>query len=625
MAVIRPTLRSPPSAPPRRVPLPRLSPLSGIFVAFVALACAEFGMRILAPLEHSLTDAFIGLHARDVRPDPDIVVVDIDDASLSRMAELADRWPWPRSVHGEVAAGIAAQGARAIIFDVMFAEPDRTRPEHDALFNEQLKPLHNVYFPTVRLDPAGDASGALLRELAPALGMYQTRSTQPDARASLLLPLALNRENWRLGLINLLPDEDGVARRYVLHMPAYGWKIPSLPAHIALDLGYPLPDAQTLLLGWSSPDRKRVSFAELYEDFNREHRKRPADEFKDKIVLIGTAATGLNDLRVTPVSDFHPGMDILATAIDNLKNRTYMRPAPAWAPLAVTLLALTLVFSAFRRGYNTLAIGGGVAAGAAALLVAGYAATANLLLLPLATPIALAGALFGACTLYTYLHERRERLNAVHFFSRFVNPHVVRDLLERGGIPEQGQSREITVLFSDIRGFTTLSESSKPEEIVALLNRYFGRQVEVIFRHGGSLDKFIGDAIMAFWGAPLDDPEHAKHAVMAAVEMSENLEAFKRELGEAGKAFDVGIGLNSGPAVLGIIGSENKREYTAIGDTVNLGSRIEGMTKGVARILVSEETMRRCQDAFEFVDHGEHAVKGRARTVRLYEPVRRKS
>jgi adenylate cyclase len=607
------------------VPLSRLSPLAWIFAACVALAVAEHPVRILAPLEHQLSDSFIRLHARSVQPDPDVVLVDIDDASLARMGELADRWPWPRSVHGELAAGIAAQGAKAIVFDIMFAEPDRSRPEHDALFNDLLQPLPNVYFPSARLDAGGDSSGALLRELAPALGMLETRTVQPDARASLLLPYALRPENWRLGLINLLADEDGVARRYYLHMPAYGWKIPSLPARLAADLGYPLPDADALLLSWPSMHRKRVSYVDLYEDFNREKRLRPADEFKDKIVVIGTAATGLHDLRVTPMSEFHPGADILATAIDNLKNRTYMRPAPGWLPLLVTLLALALVFAAFQRGYNTLAIGGGVAAACAALLAASYVAVAGRLLLPLLTPAVMAVGLFGASTLYTYLHERRERLKAVHFFSRFVNPHVVRDLLERGGIPERGQSREITVLFSDIRGFTTLSETRKPEEVVELLNRYFGRQVEVIFRHGGCLDKFIGDAIMAFWGAPLDDREHAKHAVMAALEMSENLEAFKRELGEVGKAFDVGIGLNSGPAVLGIIGSENKREYTAIGDTVNLGSRIEGLTKGVARILISEDTMRRCQETFDFVDHGQHAVKGRERPVRLFEPIRRKS
>jgi adenylate cyclase len=603
----------------------RPSPLVWIFAAFVSVAVAEHSLRLLAPLEHRLSDAFIRQHASGVRPDPDVVLVDIDDASLARMSELADRWPWPRSVHGELAAGIAAQGPRAIVFDIMFAEPDRSRPEHDELFNDLVQPLENVYFPTARLDAGGDGSGALLREVAPALGMLETRASQPDARASLLLPHALRPENWRLGLINLLPDEDGVARRYHLYVPAYGWKIPSLPARVAGDLGFPVPESQALLLGWAAMDRTRVSFSDLYEDFNREKRQRPADEFKDKIIVIGTAATGLHDLRMTPMSEFHPGADILATAIDNLKNRTYMRAAPQWLPLLVTLLALALVFAAFRRGYNTLAIGGGVAAGCVVILAASYAGVTFRLVLPLLTPMVMAAALFGASTLYTYLHERRERLKAVDFFSRFVNPHVVRDLLERGGIPERGQSREITVLFSDIRGFTTLSETRKPEEIVELLNRYFGRQVEVIFRHGGCLDKFIGDAIMAIWGAPLDDPEHARHAVMAALEMSDNLEAFKRELGEAGKAFDVGIGLNSGPAVLGIIGSENKREYTAIGDTVNLGSRIEGLTKGVARILISEDTMRRCQGAFDFVDHGQHVVKGRERPVRLFEPVRRRS
>ncbi|HYL17921.1 MAG TPA: adenylate/guanylate cyclase domain-containing protein, partial [Burkholderiales bacterium] len=185
--------------------------------------------------------------------------------------------------------------------------------------------------------------------------------------------------------------------------------------------------------------------------------------------------------------------------------------------------------------------------------------------------------------------------------------------------------REVTVLFSDIRGFTSLSETRTPQEIISLLNRYFGHQVEVIFRHGGCLDKFIGDAIMAFWGAPLDDPDHAKHAVMAALEMEERLEQFRQELGELGRNFDVGIGLNSGPVVVGLMGSENKQEYTAIGDTVNLASRIEGLTKGVARILVSEETMQRCGDAFDFVDRGLHKVKGREKDVRLFEPRRKTS
>jgi adenylate cyclase len=181
------------------------------------------------------------------------------------------------------------------------------------------------------------------------------------------------------------------------------------------------------------------------------------------------------------------------------------------------------------------------------------------------------------------------------------------------------------LLFSDIRGFTTLSETRPPAEVVAILNRYFTRQVEVIFKHGGSLDKYIGDAIMAFWGAPLDDPEHAKNAVACALEMADTLLAFKAELGELGASFDVGIGVHSGPAVVGLIGSEIRREYTSIGDTVNLASRIEGLTKQAGRrILVSRETMEQCRGAFDFVSCGTFQAKGRAQPVELFEP-RRKS
>jgi adenylate cyclase len=208
-------------------------------------------------------------------------------------------------------------------------------------------------------------------------------------------------------------------------------------------------------------------------------------------------------------------------------------------------------------------------------------------------------------------------------FSRFVNPHVVQELVAHGGLSRGGESRQISILFSDIRGFTTLSEKRTPQEIVALLNRYFTLQVEVVFRHGGSLDKFIGDCIMAFWGAPLDDPNHAKNAVAAALEMADVLQRFKHELGEQDAEFDVGIGIHSGPAVIGLIGSDQRREYTAIGDTVNLGSRIEGLTKGVSRILVSRDTMELCGDAFDFKSFGSFKVKGRDQEVELFSPSRK--
>jgi adenylate cyclase len=611
------------------VPKVRLTPLTWIFAAFIALALTEYQVQLLLPLERRLSDLFVRLQARSVQPDPDIVVVGVDDHSLERMAgpELAiDRWPWPRAVHGELVAGIAAQNPRAIVFDIFFSERDRTRPESDDLFNDLVAPVTNVYFPTVRLDKAGDQFGVLLRDMAKPLGMLYGRDAELNAHANVLPPLALRLENWRLGIINLDPDSDGVARRYYLYMPVSGWKIPSLPARVASDLGYKIPDQESLLLGWSAMTRKHVSYVDLYEDFNREKRLRDPAEFKDKIVIVGTDATGLGDLRASPVNPFHPGVEILATAIENLKRGTWMRAAPGAVPLGAALVLMTLVFLVYRQGkYKLLTIGAVVLIVCLLLLGASYVAIGQRVVLPLFTPIAFGVTLYFAFALHEYLHERRERLKAVDYFSRFVNPQVVKDLLAHGGLSKKGESREITVLFSDIRGFTRLSETRSPEEVVALLNRYFSRQVDVIFRHGGCLDKFIGDAIMAFWGAPLDDPDHAKHAVMAALEMGETLEQFKLDLGELGTTFDVGIGLNSGPAVVGLIGSENKREYTAIGDTVNLGSRIEGLTKGVARILVSEETMQRCAGVFDFVDRGFYKVKGREKDVRLFEPKRKPS
>jgi adenylate cyclase len=248
-------------------------------------------------------------------------------------------------------------------------------------------------------------------------------------------------------------------------------------------------------------------------------------------------------------------------------------------------------------------------------------------LLPIATPLIFAWAWFLVAAIGGYIRERRSREKAVSLFRRFLNPGVVRQIIDQGETVESlsGQTKDITVLFSDIRNFTSLSEARPPHEVVTLLNRYFDRQVEVVFRHGGTLDKFIGDCIMAFWGAPLDDPDHASHAVAAALEMEQNLLVFKAELEAEGSDvsdFDVGIGVHSGPAVVGFIGAQRKLDYTAIGDTVNLASRVEGLTKGVARILVTRETMEACKSSMDvsFAERGAFPVKGRNAKVELYEP-----
>jgi len=225
--------------------------------------------------------------------------------------------------------------------------------------------------------------------------------------------------------------------------------------------------------------------------------------------------------------------------------------------------------------------------------------------------------------------EMGQRRHVQAMFSRFVDPRIVQDLSEAAQVAEAevSASREITLLFSDIRGFTSLSEHRKPEEIVNILNRYFEMQVEVIFRYQGTLDKFIGDAIMAFWGAPIAQPNHAVLAVEAALGMADALQRFADDMAREDPTakFDIGIGVHTGSAVVGFLGTSRRLDYTAIGDAVNLCSRIEGCTKGIARVLVSESTRAQCGETFVFIDRGDFEVKGRDQAVRLFEPQRRSS
>ena len=607
--------------------MPRLyaKPLFLLFAASVIAAFCEFSwLNWLRAAEARFNDFFVAVQAGRIKPDPDIVVVAADERSLEQLADYAGRWPWPRSIHAELVQGIEAQKPRAIVFDVMFFEPDIFRLDADELFNKTVARHANVYFPTVRQDPAGDPYGVPLVEMQAALGAFAGSGADKNAAINIGLPKALAPDNWRLGTIDFLADPDGIGRRYFVYQNAHGWKLPSLPARVAQDLGLPIPDVESIQLSWPGgrAGRPHVPYADVYVDFNSEQRKRDPNEFKDKIVIIGVTASGLHDIRPTPVGSLYDGVDILAGALDNLKNASHLREAsPGW-PQAMTLIVLLLLSAGFAVRMHTLKIGAALLLVSAVLIAAQYVAMGRYLVLPVLRPLLFAWAFFFIAALQEYLRERHEREQAVREFSRFVNPHVVKELVAHGGLSREGESREVTLLFSDIRGFTTLSESRTPQEVVSLLNRYFTRQVDVIFRNGGALDKFIGDCIMAIWGAPLDDAKNAEHAIQCALEMSDMLDAFRKEL-DATTDFDVGIGIHSGTAVVGLIGSEQRREYTAIGDTVNLASRIEGLTKGVCRILVSESTMRLCPDAFDFVPRGHYKVKGRAQEVALFEPKRK--
>lgn len=608
---------------------------SALFAVFLS---EIYYFKVFTSSEHRVSDYFISQQAKYNTPDADIVIVDIDERSLNLMADTAGRWPWPRAVHAELLQGLLAQQPKAVVFDILFSDADINHPEGDAYFAEVIQGTQNVYFPMLLLNDGNAQAGIALAQYAADLGVSATPNASKDATVSLVLPIEPILATKKLGTHNILTDKnDGVVRSYPIFTDKQGWQIPSLPAKLAQGLGYSVPNQTNMRINWmgQGSEYKHVPFADILQDLQRKQKQRLDNEFKDKIVIIGSTATGLHDVRSTPVAAFNPGVEILANAIDNLKNNNALHEVDKiWVTILGLFLLILLSVLLIRTKY-LVQIGVGLIVSTLCLLGLSYILLGTHYLLELLTPLLFAWAYYLLAAIREYLNERKTRELAVATFSRFLDPRVVQSLVNKGATMASmsGKSSEISVLFSDIRGFTALSEKSPPETVVALLNDYFTLQAKEVFDSGGTLDKYIGDAIMAFWGAPTKMDDHALRAVNTAVAMSAKINDFRAQCVAKGMALgnelDVGIGVHSGQAVVGFIGSENKLDYTAIGDTVNLSSRIEGLTKGVARVLVSEDTKNMCiaqalpnACAYEFVEKGSFQVKGREQAVALYEPVK---
>lgn len=610
----------------------RLPPASSLLpgLAMLALAILDITtLHLAASADRALGDAMARVHSRDIGADRDIIVIDIDDRSLEAMASDAygiGRFPWPRAVYGELIEEMREQKARAVVFDIELYEPDLRNPESDAVLNAALEDSDNTFFPMKSLARIARDEGVWLARVAPALALTTRGSVDHTARATLELPFALDASAWpRTGLIDFLADSDGVGRRYWIAQTIGGYVIPSLPARVAGALGFNLPDTGSMRLAWMRGGEfphPRVAFVDLYEDIQRGKRERPRDEFSGKIVVVGASATHLGDYRTTPIDATFPGVEILATAIDNLKNDRWLSDAPAWAPVAIAILLFVPMLVAQRRQVHLLTMLALLFVLTLGVVGSAYAALAGQrLFVPAGTPLVFAWAYFVLAAFRAYIAEQRAKEQRERVLSRFLDVRLVKRLVGEGVRLEdfKSESRTITVLFSDIRGFTSLAETRPAEEVVVLLNDYLSRQSETVFRHGGTLDKFIGDAIMAFWNAPTDDAQHAEHAIDCAVEMIDTLARFNAETARNGTLLDIGIGVHTGPAVVGFVGSQRKLEYTAIGDTVNLASRIEGETRGRSRILLSAAT-RELITTRALAEVAVVKVKGRAQSVSLYTP-----
>lgn len=327
--------------------------LAALFSLFAVLDTVQ--LHIISGMRQEAFDAMVRHRIVVPKPDSDIVIVDINEASLAVMAKDYGRWPWPRQVLGEFIEQLEKQQPKAIVFDILFSDPDIYNPDSDAYFDSAVAATNNTYFPLLRLDPSSDPLSLVKPAMIP--GVVPLRNdAQLEATVAVVLPhFPAILKNGRLGLHNIYPDADGIVRQYVVYRDDFGWKLPSLPDRVARDLGWPEPAAQRVLLNWRGPpfSYRYVSFYDVFTDLGSKEKKRPQDEFKNKIVIIGSTAPSLFDIKPTPMSQMHPGVEILATAIDNFKHSDYLRfPEASVAYLVLTLCIIWATAWAFYRNFG---------------------------------------------------------------------------------------------------------------------------------------------------------------------------------------------------------------------------------------------------------------------------------
>lgn len=326
--------------------------LAALLTLFAVLDTVQ--LHIVSGMRQQAFDAMVRYRIIVPKPDSDIVIVDINEASLAAMAKDYGRWPWPRQVLGEFIEQVEKQQPKAIVFDILFSDSDIYNPDSDAYFDSAIAATNNTYFPLLRLDPSSDTLSLVKPAMIPGV-VPLFNDAQPEATVAVVLPqFPAALKGGRLGLNNIYPDADGIARQYVVYRDDYGWKLPSLPAQMARDLGWTEPAAQRVLLNWRGPpfSYQYVSFHDVFTDLSSKEKKRPQDEFKNKIVIIGSTAPSLFDIKPTPMSQMHPGVEILATAIDNFKHNDYLRFPEA--RVAYLLLSLCIIWATAWGFYNNV-------------------------------------------------------------------------------------------------------------------------------------------------------------------------------------------------------------------------------------------------------------------------------
>jgi adenylate cyclase len=631
-----------------------------VFIVTLLLYRSDFFERP----EQLVYDAKAKLFRSSKLPPKTLKTILIDDASMKAMESIAGRWPWPRAVYSDLLEFLTTYGgARAVLFDILFSEHsdesndnaliDATAasgnayhsmivkwdsPDDDRKYNEQL----NLPMPAkfISRHAVKNASG-------------QPVITPGKANNDFALPIeGLHPASRGVAVVEFTPDSDNVLRRTRPLREYQGRFFPVLGLAPFIDenstvvmkddrveindRALPIDRNGNYIINMYAIDRvEPYSVAAVLSSLNKikqgelEDLIVQPDEFKDAIVFIGASAVGAYDLKATPLAPSNPGVILHISIAGNYLENDFLRPPAAW------LTVLSIVIGSFLTAMVVLlSTRFSIRVVFPPILLISYVAFAfysfkfNNLVEAVPFVFSTIGSTFFSFGYLTFT-EGAEKRRVSKLFTQYVSKDVLDEVLHNYKEylkSSAGQRVEITVLFSDIRGFTTLSETAPPEKIVEMLNVHFTHMADIILKYNGTIDKYIGDAIMAFWGAPVLTKDHAEKAVLASLEMAEALKDVNRELQERGLNMEVkiGIGLNTGTATIGNIGSEKKKNYTVVGDTVNLASRLESITKEYnSMIILSEYTYEKIKDKVNCDILGNVKVKGREQPVTIYKPVAR--
>ncbi|PIU48864.1 MAG: adenylate/guanylate cyclase domain-containing protein [Desulfobacterales bacterium CG07_land_8_20_14_0_80_52_14] len=583
-------------------------------------------------------------------PHEDILIITIDQPDIDFFKEQGIFWPWPRQLYAGIIDFCRIGGASAILFDILFTEPSSYGFKDDEKLARSAAEFKHVTFPFFLSKETKEAEAQETDFLAKAsLPMDPTAAGASSPYHSVVMPIQeLVAASRALGNVSGDPDPDGTFRR--LH-PVIPFKDRWLPAlslsgfsqfrkesswkleESALVQGayrIPLDSQGCCILNFRGPSRtyKRLSAANVIQsEIRRSQGVSPIyapETVRGKWVFIGLTAPGLMDLKASPVGEIYPGVEIHATFLDNLLSGDFLKTAsPAFSWLLTGITAVGVVASVLWASgfFITVAVPFLFMLGNIGVTVTAFPQSWWIdPILPVSTIVMT----FFFTAAYSYATEGRQKKAIRSMFGHYLSESVISHLLvDPKRLQLGGERKRVTLFFSDLAGFTSLSERLEPEAVVSLLNQYLSVMTEIILQEAGTLDKFEGDAIMAFWGAPLIQPNQAVLACRAALRQQEAMRELNQRLSEQKlPTLRVRIGIHTGEAVVGNLGSERRFDFTVIGDTVNLASRLEGLNKYYGTgILVSEVTFQEYRNALEFMEIDRVAVKGRVTPITVFTPL----